>query len=117
LDDYGDGGIVNKTNPLSIPAGSSVTVLGHTSESDTWQVQAATPFTLETFTFYFAGWTAEIDGQPVVITATKPHGFIRVDIPAGDHTVRLFLAETPAQVAGIVVSILAVFGLFIFGWR
>ena len=107
LDDYGDGGMVNKTNPLSIPQGSSVKVIAHTSESDTWQVQAAAPFTLETFTFYFAGWTAEIDGQPVAITASKPHGFIRIDIPAGEHRVQLLLAETPAQVAGITITVIS----------
>ncbi|MBZ0297960.1 MAG: YfhO family protein, partial [Anaerolineae bacterium] len=118
LDDYSDGDArVNKTNPLSIPEGSRVNFLMHTPESDTWQVSAAAPFTLETFIFYFPGWSAEIDGQPVPVTASKPHGFIRIDIPAGEHTVRLFLAETPARLVGIVVSVIAAIVITLVGVR
>ncbi|MEO8607608.1 MAG: 6-pyruvoyl-tetrahydropterin synthase-related protein [Chloroflexota bacterium] len=109
IDDYSDGDtLVNKADMHSLPPSTSVTVSAHTPESETWHALVATPFALETYTFNFPGWRAEVDGQPAQITSSKPHGFIRIDVPAGDHIVRLFLTETPAQIAGIVVSLLAV---------
>jgi hypothetical protein len=113
LDDYGDGYPVNKVNPNSIPVDSTVTVIDHTPQSDTWAVQAAAPFTLETFTFNFPGWTAEIDGQPLPITASQPHGFISLPIPAGDHTVHLYLSQTPARNLGVIVTLVSIVGLIL----
>jgi len=111
LDDYAEGDTVNKANPLSIPAGNTITLLEHRPQADTWQIDSAAPFTLEIMTFYFAGWTATLDDQPVPIKATQPHGFMRIDVPAGDHTLRLFLSETPARVLGIAVSLAALVGI------
>jgi hypothetical protein len=117
LDEFVDGGAVDKVNPNSIAPSSAVTVIEHTPQSDTWQVLANVPFTVEIMTFYIPAWHAEVDRQPVAITPIKPHGFMHVDVPAGDHTLRVFLAETPARILGIVVSLLTIAGIGIGGLR
>ncbi len=117
LDDFADGAPVNKINPLSIPPDSSATLVKGETQESIWQVQAAAPFTMELMTFYFAGWTAEIDGQPAPIIVSKPHGFMRIDVPAGDHSVRVFLAETPARQLGTILSLIALAATIILAWR
>jgi hypothetical protein len=117
LDDFADGAPVNKLNPLSLPPESSATLVKGDTQESIWQITAAAPFTLELMTFYFAGWSAEIDGQPVPIIVSKPHGFMRIDIPEGDHTVRVFLAETPARQLSVVLTLIALAATLIVAWR
>ena len=117
LDDFADGAPVNKMNPLSIPADSSAMLVESGIQSNSWQVQAAAPFTVELMTFYFAGWQAEIDGQPAAVTVSKPYGFMRIDMPAGEHHLRVFLAETPARQLGAILRVIALAATIIFTWR
>jgi hypothetical protein len=116
LDDFADGTPVNKINPLSIPPDGNATLKKGETQESIWQVHAAAPFTLELMTFYFAGWSAEIDGQLASIIVSKPHGFMRIDIPMGDHTVRVFLAETPARQIGAALSLIALIAIFVFAY-
>ncbi len=120
LDDYADGYPVDKLNREAVPVGVEVTSLDHGPQHDAWRVQAAAPFTMEVFTLYFAGWRATVDGEPVDITPSEPHGLIRFDVPAGEHTVRLALARTPVRWAGVSISAAALVGLAVIavvGWR
>lgn len=57
-------------------------------------------------TFYFEGWTAKIDGRPVEINPTTPHGLIGVEVPAGQHTLTIEFRNTPAQRLASIVSVL-----------
>jgi hypothetical protein len=52
-----------------------------------------------------------VDGQPVEITPSNPHGFVNFPVSAGEHGVRLFLGSTPARDAGKAATVLAVFGI------
>lgn len=108
LTDYADGYPVDKAHHEALPESVVVELLEHSPQHDVWRVVADEPFTMEVLTFYFAGWQAEIDGVPAPIRPSDPHGLITFDVPAGDHTVRLFLGQTPARTVGIAISIGAV---------
>lgn len=51
---------------------------------------------LQVRTSNFAGWTASIDGRPAAIK-TGESGIIVVELPAGDHEVRLEFGDTPVR--------------------
>lgn len=48
-------------------------------------------------TFYFPGWQAEIDGQPIPITPTAPYGLISVEVPPGQHRLVVRFGSTPIR--------------------
>lgn len=63
-------------------------------DDQTVRVQAVEPFTLSFRQFYFPGWTATIDGDPIVIAPEPDFGLISMEIPAGEHVVRLHWSGT-----------------------
>ncbi len=111
LADYADGYPVNKAHLETLPPGVVIEPLEHGPQHDVWRVTASDPFTFEVLTYDWAGWQAEIDGQPVPITPSDPHGLITLPLPAGEHIVRVFLGGTPARDLGNAVSLLALAGL------
>ncbi len=67
--------------------------------------------------FAFAGWRAEVNGNPVTITASEPHGLITFPIEAGVNNLRVEFRETPFRLTLDIVSALAfllAIGMFIF---
>lgn len=105
LADYADGYPVNKAHLEALPQGVTVESLEHGPQHDVWRVTATAPFTLEVLTFDFAGWSAQVDGQPVDITPSDPHGLITFPVPEGEHTVRLELGSTPPRALGNAISL------------
>ncbi|MCB0208425.1 MAG: hypothetical protein KDJ52_03825 [Anaerolineae bacterium] len=52
------------------------------------------PFKAVFHTFYFPGWSAQIDNRPVPVSPFSDRGLIRVDVPAGRHKISLSFEET-----------------------
>ncbi len=115
LADYADSYPVNKAHLEALPPDVAVEVLEHGPQHDVWRVSTPELFTMEVLTYAFPGWTAEIDGQPVPITPSDPHGLITFPIPVGDHTVRLYLGSTPPRDLGNTVTIIALLGTLAVG--
>ena len=65
------------------------------------------PFTAAFDRFYFPGWTATVDGQPVKTRPSTPGGLITVAAPAGQHTLRIELRPTAPQRIGTLISLIA----------
>lgn len=105
LVDYADGYPVDKFNRAILPVSTDLTLITNSPESHEWRISTDEPFTAEIYNFYWLGWQAEIDGQVVDITPSANHGFITIPIPAGEHTIRVFLGSTPARDLGRVVSL------------
>ncbi len=97
LADYADGYPVDKAHRDILPDSAALTLVDHGPEHDEWRVESPDGLTLEVLTFYFAGWTARIDGEKTPITPSQPHGLITFDVPPGVHTIRLALERTPAR--------------------
>jgi len=69
--------------------------------------ESSKDFVISFYRFYFPGWTATLDNKPVDITIAQPNGNISLDVPSGQHTIKIFLQPTLPQVAGTVISLIA----------
>ncbi|MCC7353079.1 MAG: glycosyltransferase family 39 protein [Anaerolineae bacterium] len=86
----------------------TVEPLRHGGQSDEVLVRAATEVRLQFLTYWYPGWRATIDGQPVPITREGPYGLITLDVPAGEHRVAIRFGDTPARTLAAAVSGLSV---------
>ncbi|MBI1282140.1 MAG: hypothetical protein GC179_28695 [Anaerolineaceae bacterium] len=109
--DYADGYPINKAHMETLPAGVTVTLVNHTPQEDVWTITSPNGFTFEVLTYYWLGWAAEVDGQMVPITPSDPHGLITLPVPAGEHTVRVYLGSTPARDLGNAISLVSMVAL------
>jgi hypothetical protein len=115
--DYADGYPVDKAHIEILPSGVEIQPLEHGPQHNVWRSQSEQPFTLEILTFYFPGWQAQIDGAPVEIRPSDPHGLMTVDVPAGEPEIRVFLGATPVVNLGLGVTvgtIIVLVGIVIF---
>ena len=71
------------------------------------QVASPTPWVLSRHAFWIPGWTATVDGKPARTVPVDAIGVAGVEVPAGEHQVRLSFGPTPLRTAAIVVSLLA----------
>lgn len=54
--------------------------------------------------FYFAGWTAFVDGRKAVTKSSQPDGLIETVIPPGTHVVKFVLLPLLPEKAGRILS-------------
>ncbi|MGB1252343.1 MAG: 6-pyruvoyl-tetrahydropterin synthase-related protein [Candidatus Promineifilaceae bacterium] len=57
-------------------------------------------------TFNFAGWQATLNGQPIAIESSWPHGLITLKLPAGEHELHLWFGSTPLRRTASAISAL-----------
>ena len=107
LADYADGYPVDKLNHAGLPPGSTARLVHNSPQAQEWQIDASRDFIAEVYTFYWAGWRAEIDGQAVALRPSEHHGLITFALPAGNHHVRVFLGSTPARDLAAWISLLS----------
>lgn len=62
-------------------------------------------------TFYFPGWIAMLDGSPIEINDMNRYKLIRVQIPAGRHSLEFRFEDTPIRRTANMISGLTVLGL------
>lgn len=104
----------------AVPAGVTVTAQ---QAGVTWasaEVTAAAPATLTFDLFYFPGWRATVDGQPVAVAAAEGTGRLTVVVPAGAHTVAVTFGLTPLRTVAIALSLLTGAALIVMvgrAWR
>jgi hypothetical protein len=79
------------------------------------RVVANTPTRILVYTRYFPGWNATIDEQPAPIDPYNEQGLIGLQMPAGEHNIRLRFEDTPPRQIGALISMISVgIVLFIF---
>ncbi|MBP8292157.1 MAG: hypothetical protein KAX65_05250, partial [Caldilineaceae bacterium] len=90
------------TPALIEPAGSApgrVALRAISPEGVELQVQSAAPATLRLSQFYFPGWQATLDGvTPAPVYPSTQQGLVTVDLPAGEHTLRVAWAKSTVEV-------------------
>lgn len=70
------------------------------------------PQTLVFDWLYVPGWAATLDGDSRLdVVPTSPEGLLSVTLPAGDHTLRIWLERTPLQATAEALSIATVCAL------
>ena len=64
--------------------------------------------------YYFPGWRARVDGQPVVLWPSGPYALITLAVPAGEHVVDLRFEETTVRFAAKMITLLTIWAML--GW-
>jgi hypothetical protein len=70
--------------------------------------------------YYWPGWRATVDGAPVEVKPAPDSGYLTVKVPAGEHTVAMWLGRTPLRLAAELTSLitaLILIGVWVIGWR
>lgn len=98
---------VDKVARDKLPPSTKVDVVRHEPQSEHMVVETAQPVTLTLLTFYYAGWQARVDGEPVFIRPEPVTGFITFEVPAGRHEVVVYFGSTAARNVGWLLSGLA----------
>jgi hypothetical protein len=77
-------------------------------------LSATTSATLRLTNFFFPGWLATLDNETVLPSRpTTNLGLLTVDIPPGQHTLRVAWRGTNVQMSASLISLLTLLGL---GW-
>jgi hypothetical protein len=80
------------------------------------KARASAPFSFLLHNFYVPAWSARVDGQPVSVGPFGDRGLASVPVPAGEHSLELWLGQDQALTVGTITSILslvAVVGLLV----
>ncbi len=104
--------IVNGENPQrfdsrSLPSGGNVLWQQASALSFTLRVQSPRDFRATFRQFYFPGWQAFVDGQPVAVEPNVGQGLATFAVPMGEHTIALTFTSTPIRDFAQIMSILA----------
>jgi len=77
--------------------------------SENWRltVSGNSTATLAVPKYFWPGWQATANGQPLTVRAAPGLGWITFDLPPGAYTVELWLGRTPLRAATEAVSLLA----------
>ncbi|MBC7250910.1 MAG: hypothetical protein H5T62_11565 [Anaerolineae bacterium] len=104
-----------KPSPLAVAGEiSAAELLRQGPTSETWRIHVTSPqATVALATLYFPGWRAEIDGNPAEVKPVAGLGYVSVEIPQGEHEVRLWLGRTPLRAGSELVSALAALGTLV----
>lgn len=57
--------------------------------------------------FYYPGWVATLNGDPVPIEIEPEYGLIAVQVPPGEHTIALRYRGTTAQRVGVLLTLIS----------
>jgi hypothetical protein len=103
----------------ALPPGAIATLLKQDAVTHIYDLDSPVDFTLRLFHYDYPGWRAWLDDQPVSISPETDTGFMLINIPAGQHTLKVRFGETPGRVVAMLLSGLTVIGLVIAGisWR
>jgi len=63
--------------------------------------------------YYFPGWQAKIDGQPIEISPAEPLGQIKLEVPAGQHLIEVKFGESPIRKLANTISLLGLVSILI----
>lgn len=93
--------------PVTLAGTVSGELVSRGASRQTWSLAAANAATVALPTYWWPGWTAQVDGTSVPTHAAAGLGFIAFDLPTGSHTVTLALTDTPMRATANVASVMA----------
>jgi len=108
LADYASGGAVRRLDPAGLPPGAEILHADYGPTSAEIELLSPQSFQATYLAFYYPGWRASVDGQPVKVSPSDPHGLITFDVPAGQHTIRVAFGSTTLRLFAALLSALAV---------
>ncbi len=97
----------DRVDRSSLPPGAEYAYLDADPLGTRLTLSSPLPFTLAYKTFYFPGWQALVDGQPVKIVTTRDYGLISFNVPSGDHVLEVRFGSTPLRHGASIGSMIA----------
>jgi hypothetical protein len=98
----------SKLDEGSLPNGARIVTSKGGPLGAEWTISSPAAFRAQVRTFFFPGWRATIDGGGVPVTPTPGRGLIQVEVPAGEHLLRIEYAGTVASRWGDALSLATV---------
>jgi hypothetical protein len=108
---YARSEVIERLNLASLPPDAQVLTSRYRPLSADVTVETLVPFVAVFDVFAFAGWQARVDGQPIAITPTDPHGLISFPVPAGRHHLEIFFGSTLLRSVASLGSLLSALAL------
>ena len=99
-----------------LPSGLKAQHVTNEILSDTYRIITADTSELTFKHFYFPGWRAWIDNNPVPIVVSQPHGLIKVTVPSGDHMLMLAFDTTSVRYWSGMLSLVSLIVVIVFGF-
>jgi len=97
-----------KNDKLSVMSGmAQYDVIEWRSEKRVFHIKASRFSVLKISTFYYPGWIASLDGRDISIAVEKQTAAMLVNIPEGDHILKLIFKDTPLRYYGRIISLLS----------
>jgi hypothetical protein len=101
-----------KTNLLAdrhfdrLQAKEGLTVLAYEGQPTNahYRLDVSRPLTLTYRQFYFPGWEATLNGQPLSLTPGRPRGLIETAVPPGTHSLHIRFGTTLPRQIGWALS-------------
>lgn len=109
-EDYHAGRTPQRFDLSALPEGATADVV-YDGFGATITLNTPERFTARYLSFFFPGWTAVVDGQPVPTTPSDPEGLITFPVPAGEHLISITWELTPLRWALTLLSTLALLGI------
>jgi hypothetical protein len=111
-----------QASPQAIPLGGTLIEATQAERHPTervWQVRTGDEgATLAFPLLYWPGWHAWVDGEGTPVQAVAGSGYLALNVPPGEHVVRLKLGRTPLRAAAEILSLFTLALLFAFAlWR
>jgi hypothetical protein len=104
--------------PQAIPLEGALIEATQTERRPTervWRVRTSDEgATLALPLLYWPGWHAWVDGEGASVRAVDGSGYLALQVPPGEHTVRLKLGRTPLRAAAETLSLLTLLLLSVF---
>ncbi len=107
----------NRLAQADLPPGARIIQAEYTPLRTEIELETAVPFTARYRAFYFPGWRATIDGEPVKITPSAPDGLITFAVPDGRHTIQVTFGETPLRLLADLLSLISLIALIVITLR
>ncbi len=83
-----------------------------TGSDSSARVVASEPATIRFQSYWYPGWQATLDGEPVAIQSDGgPLGLMMVTVPPGEHLLRFRFGDPPLRRAATLVSLASLLGL------
>jgi 6-pyruvoyl-tetrahydropterin synthase related domain len=102
----------------ALPAGLKSAVSKNSVNSETLTYESPMPIPVTYNLFYFPGWAATLDGQPIKVSAAPTTGLITLTAPAGTHALTIDRVLTAPQLGGSLISMVTLLGLIVWAvWK
>ena len=90
---------------VAAPPGVQASVLEERATGLRLAISADEATSVSLAQFYFPGWRAMLDGQPIALRPAPRTGLIELDIPAGRHELQVEFRDTPVRTAATVAAL------------